>query len=83
MADERKPPVWGLWNDHLDDWFNPGTRKPFWLTRDEALRAMPKALRQYPMGRWEVREYPLEEPEQALDDDLSQPPAEPAAPGRA
>jgi hypothetical protein len=66
MADERKPPVWGLWNDHLDDWLNPGTRKPFWLTRDEALHAIPKAVRQYPTGHWEVREYPVEELEQAF-----------------
>ena len=75
MADEGRPPVWGLWNDRLDDWFNPGTRKPFWLTRADAERAVPKALRQYSMGHWEVREYPLEEPETALEEDLSQPPA--------
>jgi hypothetical protein len=35
------------------------------------------------MGHWELREYPLEDPEQALEDDLSQPPQEPAARGRA
>ena len=53
------------------------------LTKDEAELAMPKAQRQYPMGRWEVREYPLDEPEQALQGDRGQPPVEPAAPGPA
>jgi len=83
MADEGRPPVWGLWNDYLDDWFNPGTRQPFWRTKDEAARVVPKAQRQYPMGRWEIREYPLEDPDQALEPDRAQPPAEPAARGPA
>ena len=60
MADERGPVVWGLWNQALGEWFNPGTRKPYFPTQDAARRFLPVVLRQYPMGKWEVWEYPLE-----------------------
>jgi hypothetical protein len=60
MADENRPPVWGLWNDALGEWFNPGTRKPYFNTRDEAERRVPIALRQYAFGKWVIREYPLD-----------------------
>jgi hypothetical protein len=64
MADElefpKSPTVYGLWNDALGEWFNPGTRKPYFATREDAMRMIPLALRQYSMGKWEVREYPLD-----------------------
>ncbi len=61
MADEGRPPVWGLWNEALGEWFNPGTSKPYFPTREAAQRMMPLVLRQYGFGKWELREYPLEE----------------------
>lgn len=81
MADGGKPPVWGLWNERLGEWFNPGTQKPFWADEEIAKRAIPKAVRQYPVGKWEVREYPVNEAEEAMIDHLGAPPEEPAAPG--
>jgi len=63
MADEveypKLPTVYGLWNEALDEWFNPGTRKPYFASRQDAIKLIPLALRQYSMGTWEVREYPL------------------------
>jgi hypothetical protein len=63
MADEveypKLPTVYGLWNEALEEWFNPGTRKPYFASREEAIKLIPLALRQYSMGKWEVREYPL------------------------
>lgn len=58
-ADESRPPVWGLWNGTLGEWFNPGTRKPYFNSREEALRLLPRAQRQYSIGKWELREYPI------------------------
>ncbi|MBI3974722.1 MAG: hypothetical protein HY332_25885 [Chloroflexi bacterium] len=80
MADEDRPVVWGLWNGTLGEWWNPGTRKPYFATRDEAHRVLPLVMRQYNFGHWEVREFPLdEEPvEQGPDEGRSEPPA-PAA----
>jgi hypothetical protein len=60
MADERKV-AWGLWNATLGEWFNPGTSKPYYPTREAAQRMIPLAMREYPMGKWEVRPYPLED----------------------
>ena len=71
MADERRPSVWGLWNPTIGEWFNPGTRKPYFATPEAAQRLIPLVLRQYPIGKWEVREYPLEAEERAAQ------PAEP------
>jgi hypothetical protein len=65
LADEGRPPVWGLWNAAITEWFNPGTAKPYFTSREAAARLLPLALRQYPLGKWEIREYPLEE--EALD----------------
>ncbi|MGH2354926.1 MAG: hypothetical protein ACRDI2_14540 [Chloroflexota bacterium] len=79
MAEERRPPVYGLWNEAIGEWFNPGTRKPYSPTHEAAHHMLPVALRQYPFGTWEVREYPLEEPETALQP-AEAPPAEPARP---
>jgi hypothetical protein len=55
---------WGLWNERLTEWYNPGTRKPFYPTKEDAERVFPRARRQYPMGKWELREYRLEDLEQ-------------------
>ena len=82
MADSGAPAVWGLWNARLGEWFNPGTRKPYYLTAEEARRTIPKAIRQYPFGTWEVREYPLDEEDNPLEEQEA-PHAEPAAPGSA
>jgi hypothetical protein len=60
MAEEQYPVVFGLWNESIGEWFNPGTRKPYFPSREAALRLLPLALRQYSMGRWVVREYPLD-----------------------
>ena len=81
MADEGKPPVWGLWNTSLGEWWNPGTRKPFYADEDAAARALPKAGRQYSMGRWEVREYPLTDEEEDVLDGGAAPSAAPESPG--
>lgn len=56
--DESGPEVWGLWNGHLRDWFNPGTRKPYFATRAAAERMVPLAQRQYARGVWAVHPYP-------------------------
>ena len=61
MASEGKPPVWGLWNSALGEWFNPGTRKPYFPDAESAHRRLPLVMRQYPYGTWEVKEYPLED----------------------
>ena len=52
---------WGLWNQRLTEWFNPGGKRPFVKTRDEAERMRMAALRQYPIGKWELREYVVED----------------------
>lgn len=67
MADEGRPPVWGLWNATITEWFNPGTSKPYFPTRRAAELMLPLVLRQYPIDKWEIREYPLEEEEPALE----------------
>jgi hypothetical protein len=79
MAEDRPPPVFGLWNETIGEWFNPGTRRPYFSTREAAERAMVRALRDYPMGKWEIREYPVDL--SALDDDVAvvPPPARPDA----
>ena len=56
---ERPPTVYGLWNAALGEWFNPGSRRPYFPTREAAIHMIPLALREYSMGKWEVREYPL------------------------
>ena len=56
MADEDRPQVWGLWNDAIEEWFNPGTRKPYYPSREAAHHMIPLAMRQYSMGKLEVRE---------------------------
>jgi hypothetical protein len=61
MADEGQPQAWGLWNPVLEEWWNPGTRKPYFPSREEAHRMIPIAMRQYPIGTWQVRPYSLEE----------------------
>ena len=63
MADGDRVLGWGLWNGRLNEWFNPGTRKPFYPTKEDAERMVPLARRQYSMGKWELREYRLEEDE--------------------
>lgn len=60
MADGAAP-VWGLFNAGLGEWFNPGTSKPYFKDKEAAHRMLPRAQRQYPMGKWELREYPLTE----------------------
>ena len=52
---------WGLWNPLLTEWFNPGTKKPYYPTREAAERMVPRANREYSMGKWELREYRLED----------------------
>ncbi len=80
MADDREPVAWGLWNTLLGEWFNPGTRKPYYLSEETARNTIPKAIRQYPMGKWQVREYPLDQDEDAFEE-TEAPPPEPARPG--
>lgn len=77
MAEDRGPTVYGLWNEALGEWFNPGTRHAYFPSRESAMRMIPLALRQYSVGKWEVREYPLD---LSGLDDLSQPAPEPARP---
>ena len=55
-------------------------RKPYFPSQEAALRMLPGALRQYSMGRWVVREYPLDI--SALDD-TGAPIPEPARPSAA
>jgi hypothetical protein len=57
MAGESGPTLWGLWNERLTEWFNPGDRRPFARSREEVERLIPLARRQYPFGTWEIREY--------------------------
>ena len=52
---------WGLWNQRLTEWFNPGGKRPYVKTREEAERMRRAARRQYPVGSWELREYLAEE----------------------
>ena len=52
---------WGLWNQLLTEWFNPGGKRPYVKTREEAERMVRAAVRQYPMGKWELREFLAEE----------------------
>ena len=52
---------WGLWNQLLTEWFNPGGKRPYVKTREEAERMLRAAVRQYPMGKWELREFLAEE----------------------
>ena len=52
---------WGLWNPLLTEWFNPGTKKPYYPTKEAAKRMLPRANREYSMGTWELREYRLED----------------------
>lgn len=79
MADGGQVLGWGLWNAQLTEWFNPGTRRPFYPTREAAERMVPMARRQYSMGTWELREYRLED----LEADPNQPELEPdEAPAR-
>ena len=59
---------WGLWNERLTEWFNPGGRRPFVKTREEAERMRRAALRQYPIGTWELREYVVEEDDVVPDE---------------
>ncbi len=54
---------WGLWNEQLNEWFNPGGRRPYVKTREEAERMRRAALRQYPIGTWELCEYLAEDDE--------------------
>lgn len=75
MAGERRPPVWGLWNEQVGDWFNPGGRAPYFRTREEAERFIPVARRQYAFGTWEVREYPRDLPEQTDEEESEGEPA--------
>lgn len=72
---------WGLWNERLTEWFNPGGKKPYFPTKQAAERMIPMANRQYSMGKWELREYFLEDDEDAerLDDATDRPDA--ARPG--
>jgi hypothetical protein len=71
--------VWGLWNATLTEWFNPGTSKPYFPTRAAAERMLPLVLRQYPIGKWEILEYPRE----AEEPDLAAAGARPGPPPRA
>ena len=52
---------WGLWNQRLTEWFNPGGRRPYVASREAAERMRRAAMRQYPMGTWELREYVADE----------------------
>ena len=60
---------WGLWNERLTEWFNPGGRRPYVKTREEAERMRRAALRQYPIGTWELREFLAEDDELSEFDD--------------
>ena len=66
---------WGLWNERLTEWFNPGGRRPYVKTREEAERMRRAAMRQYPIGEWELREF-LAEDDQAADGDLDEAPTD-------
>ena len=63
---------WGLWNQRLTEWFNPGGKKPYFPTKEAAERMLPMAKRQYSVGKWDLREYALEDdseqPEQLWDE---------------
>jgi hypothetical protein len=69
MADGGQVLGWGLWNERLTEWFNPGTRKPYYPSREAAERMIPLARRQYSMGTWELREYRLEDDETGAADE--------------
>ena len=70
---------WGLWNERLTEWFNPGGRRPYVKTREEAERMRRAAVRQYPIGEWELREYVVDDEDGELvaraDDAIDQPDA--------
>ena len=38
MTEDQYPVVFGLWNESMGEWFNPGTRKPYFPSREAALR---------------------------------------------
>jgi hypothetical protein len=59
MADQEQPQAWGLWNATLREWFNPGTTRPYFQSRNDAERVMPLARRQWALGTWVVAPYPL------------------------
>jgi hypothetical protein len=67
---------WGLWNERLTEWFNPGGRKPYFPTKEAAERMLPMAQRQYAMGKWELLEYALEDDSAAYERDATDPRAE-------
>ena len=60
---------WGLWNPQLTEWFNQGGKRPYLPTKEAAHHMLPRAQREYPVGKWELREYRIEESE----DDERQP----------
>lgn len=61
MSDTAGPQAWGLWNERLKDWFNPGTSRPWFPSREAAERAIPNARRQWPRGSWVVAPFPASE----------------------
>ena len=69
--------MWGLWNSALEEWWNPGTRQPYFISRDQAHHMLPLVLRQYGYGHWEVREYPLDD--EAAETPATAVPTRPAA----
>jgi hypothetical protein len=52
---------WGLWNPRLTEWFNPGGKRPYFPSREAAERMLQSAMRQYSVGKWELREFLAEE----------------------
>lgn len=61
MSEDGQAQAWGLWNAALKDWFNPGTSRPWYPTREAAARAIPNARRQWPRGAWVVLPFPAVE----------------------
>ena len=64
---------WGLWNQRLTEWFNPGGKRPYFPSREAAERMLQSAMRQYSVGKWELREFlaeeePTDPPDAALPD---------------
>ena len=64
---------WGLWNERLTEWFNPGGKKPYFPTKEAAERMIPMAKRQYSIGKWDLREYFLEEDEEETGEPTDRP----------
>jgi hypothetical protein len=62
---------WGLWNPRLTEWFNPGGKRPYVKSREEAERMIQSALRQYPVGTWEPREYLAEDDSESEGEDVT------------